>query len=231
MKNALLCLLVLVFFLSCHSQPSSPAILGPEDFEKNISTGGEIQILDVRTAGEFKSGHIKNAMQADWTNQQQFKERVSFMDKNKPVYTYCLVGARSHEAAVWLRSNGFKQVVELRGGINAWKRQNKPVEGSGNEPQLTMEVYYASIQKDKTVQVDFGASWCPPCVKMSQVLADLEKTAGNKFVLLKIDAGIHTNIMNELKLEPIPVFIIYKNGKEVWRKQGLVSKEEFLSRL
>jgi len=37
--------------------------------------------------------------------------------------------------------------------------------------------------------------------------------------------------MKELNIEPIPVFIVYKEGKEVWRKQGLVGKEELLDLL
>ena len=48
---------------------------------------------------------------------------------------------------------------------------------------------------------------------------------------MKVDAGVHTDIMKELNIEPIPLFIIYKKGKEVWRKQGIISKDEFISQL
>jgi thioredoxin-like negative regulator of GroEL len=63
------------------------------------------------------------------------------------------------------------------------------------------------------------------------VIDDLEKKAGKEFALLKIDAGVHTNLMRALNIEPIPLFIVYKGGKEVWRKQGVVSKEELLKQL
>lgn len=228
MKNVIPALLLSLLAFSCHSQEAKE--LKPSDFEKEISKSG-IQVLDVRTAGEFKGGHIKKALQADWTNQQQFMERVSFVDKDKPVYIYCLVGSRSASAAAWMRNNGFKKVIELRGGINAWKRDGKPVEGSSNEPQLTLEQYMSSIPKDKTTLVDFGAEWCPPCVKMNPVLEEVEKKAGKHFALVKIDAGIHTDLMKALDIEPIPQFIIYKEGKEVWRKQGIVSKDELLAQL
>jgi thiol-disulfide isomerase/thioredoxin len=51
--------------------------------------------------------------------------------------------------------------------MNAWKKENKPVEGMSNIPQMTIEQYWANIPKDKTTLVDFGASWCPPCIKMA----------------------------------------------------------------
>ncbi|MBK7560448.1 MAG: thioredoxin [Chitinophagaceae bacterium] len=217
-------------FLACNGQEYPSTKIGPEDFEKAIA-GSNIQLLDVRTSAEYKTGHIKNALQADWTNSKQFNERIQFVDKDKPVYIYCLVGGRSASAADWMRQNGFKTVVELQGGINAWKKAERPLEGSSNEIQMTLEQYLASIPKEKTTLVDFGAEWCPPCVKMAPLVNDLQNNKKLNFLLIKIDAGIHTNLMKALNIEPIPVFIIYKKGKEVWRKEGIVSREEFLAQL
>ena len=130
-----------------------------------------------------------------------------------------------------MRKNGFKNVVELTGGINAWKVATKPLEGNSNEPQMTVEQYWAGIPTNKTTLVDFGATWCPPCIKMKPVIDELEANKDLNFLLLKVDAGLHTTVMKSLNVEPIPLFIIYKEGKEVWRKQGIVSKEELMAQL
>ncbi len=229
MKNVYF-LFLFFAFTSCQSQPTTIAKMKPDEFEKAIAANN-MQVLDVRTAAEFNTGHIKSSLQADWTKQEQFLDRIQYVDKDKPVYIYCLVGGRSAAAAEWMRNNGFKTVVELLGGINAWKAAAKPLEGNSNVPQMTMEQYTASIPADKTTLVDFGATWCPPCVKMNPVLDELESSKDLNFLLLKVDASVHTDVMKSLSIEPIPVFIIYKNGKEVWRKQGVVSKEEFLAQL
>jgi rhodanese-related sulfurtransferase len=228
MRNVFLGLL---FFnlLSCQGQ-QSVAKMKPEEFSEAIKKTG-IQVFDVRTADEYNSGHIIHALQADWTNQSQFLDRVQHLDKSKPVYVYCLAGGRSNAAANWMRSNGFANVIELEGGINAWKAGSKPLEGKTEEPQITMEQYKASIPADKTTLVDFGAKWCPPCVKMAPVIDELRKSGEVDFNFINIDAGVHTNLMQELNISPIPVFIIYKEGKEIWRKQGIVSKEELLTQL
>lgn len=229
MKNVYF-LLLFFSFISCKAQPGTDSKVSPDEFEKGIAASN-VQVLDVRTAGEFKSGHIKNALQADWTQNKQFVERVQFIDKDKPVYIYCLVGGRSAAAAEWMRNNGYKNVVELTGGINAWKAASKPLEGNSTEPQMTVEQYWAAIPKDKTTLVDFGATWCPPCIKMAPIIDELEKTKDLNFQLIKVDAGLHLDVMKSLNIEPIPVFIVYKEGKEVWRKQGVVTKEELLTRL
>ncbi len=229
MKNVWFSLL-LFSTISCQGQQDSSRKIGPDKFEKGIARPG-IQILDVRTSGEYNNGHIKNSLLADWTNSEQFNDRIQYVDKNKPVYIYCAVGGRSSSAAGWMRQNGFANVLELNGGFNEWKKENKPVEGMSDEPQMTIDQYMAKIAKDKTTLVDFGASWCPPCVRMAPVINELENTKDLNFLLVKVDAGIHTEIQKVLNIEPIPVFIIYKNGKEVWRKQGVVSKEELIAQL
>lgn len=228
MQNVFLAFLFFSF-TSCSGQQSI-AKMRPDEFEQAVKQT-DIQVFDVRTAGEYNSGHLANALQADWTDQAQFMDRVQHLDKNKPVYVYCLVGGRSNAAANWMRSNGFKTVVELDGGINAWKAGNKPLEGKSNEPQMTLAQYQASIPADKTTLVDFGARWCPPCVKMAPVIEALRQSDKLNFTFINIDAGIHTSLMQELGIAPIPVFIIYKNGKETWRKQGIVSKEELMGQL
>ncbi|HMK25102.1 MAG TPA: rhodanese-like domain-containing protein [Chitinophagaceae bacterium] len=229
MKNVWFCVLLFSTFSSQGQQDSSRKI-GPDKFEKGISKQG-IQVLDVRTSGEYQGGHIKNALLADWNDKNQFNDRIKYVDKDKPVYIYCAVGGRSSAAAAWMRENGFANVLELNGGFNEWKKERKPVEGMSNEPQMTIEQYWAKIPKDKTTLVDFGASWCPPCVKMAPVIDELETVKDLNFLLVKIDAGLHTDIQKALNIEPIPVFIIYKDGKEIWRKQGVVSKEELLAQL
>lgn len=219
--------LLLFLNLACQGQPLE---MDAESFQKAIASDS-VQILDVRTSSEYGFGHIKSALQADWTNNSEFIDRVKYLDKNRPVFVYCLVGSRSAAAAKWLRNAGFSRVVELKGGINAWKKVNYPTIGTVKEKQITIEEYRQSIPNNQTLLVDFGANWCPPCVKMEPVLAEIRRDSSLKFQFLKIDAGIHTQVMKELGIEPIPVFIIYKNGKETWRKQGLVTIEEFRKQL
>jgi thioredoxin-like negative regulator of GroEL len=57
-----------------------------------------------------------------------------------------------------------------------------------------------------------------------------EFIASNKNVtLLKIDGGVHTDLMKQLKVEGIPTLLFLKNGAELWRKDGVVEKEELNS--
>ena len=225
-KINLFLLICCVSLLSACNSNAQQTNLSVAEFEKAIAQKN-IQLLDVRTPGEYQSGHLNNAFLADWNNEKEFQLRATALDKSKPVYTYCLSGARSSAATDWLRQNGFT-AYNLTGGISAWKRADKPVEQAAAVKQITMQEYLEQIQIDKTVLVDFSAVWCAPCKKMAPVLDSLVLTHGDKFVLVKIDGGEQTDICKELSIDGFPTFIIYKQGKEIWRKQGLTEMKEFI---
>ena len=229
MKNVITPILLFISF-AAFAQTKYTTVVSVDEFQKDIKQDN-VQVLDVRTAGEFKTGYIKHALQADWTNKKQFTDRIQYVDKNKPVYIYCLSGGRSAAAANWMRQNGFEEVVELKGGINAWKAADKPLVNQSDEKQMTMEDFLEEIPKKKTALVDVGASWCPPCIKMKPVVKALKDDKDLDFKFINIDAGVETNLLKALQIDPIPVFIIYKNGIEVWRKTGIVSFEELKTAL
>ncbi|HLO80049.1 MAG TPA: rhodanese-like domain-containing protein [Chitinophagaceae bacterium] len=221
MKTRIVSLLVLLSFSACTSIAQSS--LPIDEFEKKINEKGA-QILDVRTIGEYNSGYLKNSLQADWNNRSQFDDRTQYLDKSKPVYVYCASGVRSANAAAALKQKGFN-AINMEGGMNAWKKAGKPVIGATDEGKISGEQYSKYTAQTGLVLIDFGAPWCPPCKKMEPVMAEVKKKA--LVTVQYVDGGANTDLMNQQKVEAMPTFILYKNGKEVWRKQGIVSLEEF----
>lgn len=195
------------------------------EFDKDIQQP-EVQVFDVRTAGEFSTGHLPHALQADYTKKEEFKDRVQYLDKKKTVYIYCLSGGRSTAAAKWMRENGFADVVELEGGINAWKRAGKQLDGiAEKKPQFDVTDYNKAIQAKGYVLTDVGATWCPPCKQMEPVLEKFfQKHPQVKKVL--VDGGNDQEVMKSVNATKLPTFIFYKDGKEIARKQGVMELAE-----
>lgn len=218
-----------VVIFSCNAQNQTS--LTADDFEKAISNKDSVQVLDVRTPGEYNSGHIANALLADWNDPDEFNRRISYIDKKKPVYVYCLAGGRSAAAAARMRTLGYEHVYELKGGTNAWKASSKPLTGKQVAGQMSIESFNTAVNTNKTVLVDFGAEWCPPCRMMEPVLASLQKNNTGKFSLLKVDGGNDQDILQKYKVTALPVFIIFKDGKEVWRKDGVATEKEIAEHL
>jgi rhodanese-related sulfurtransferase len=83
-------------------------------------------ILDVRTPGEYKRGHLKNSILIPVQElQNRFKEIGT--NKDREILIYCATGNRSTVASKILIDNGFKHIVNMRGGIYDWSKNNYPV--------------------------------------------------------------------------------------------------------
>lgn len=210
--------------IGCFTAATAQQTVSPDMFEKGLRQPG-VQLLDVRTAKEFKTGHLSGALQADFTNKKEFAERVKSLDKDKPVFVYCLVGGRSGGAAKWLTDNGFKDVTDLSGGTTAWKAEGKLLTGGQQGPQMSIDLYNQAITSSKWILVDAGATWCPPCRKMAPVVKAFAEE--KKIKVLNVDGGNDNDVMKAINVTEIPTFILYKDGKEVWRKSGIVEAAEF----
>ncbi len=222
--NNVLAMVLITWSLCTYAQTNTN--LNAVAFEKSTTGVDSIQLLDVRTTGEYNTGHIKNSLQADWNDRKEFNRRISFIDKTKPVYVYCLSGARSSAAAKEMALLGFKKLFLLDGGVNAWKAANLSLEGKVNEPQMSVVEFNAAVKSAKVILVDFGAIWCAPCKKMEPVLKSLQANKKNKFKLVKVDGGRDEAVLQQNKVTILPVFIIFKEGKQVWRKDGMATEKE-----
>lgn len=214
--------------VSCSiGQGSSKTDLSPTEFSKQLKETENPTILDVRTPGEFGEGHIQNALNIDW-NGSSFDAQVSKLDKNTTVFVYCLSGGRSGSAASQLRSNGFKNVLELDGGMMAWRSAGLPettdskvVKSTG----MSITDFEKLLQTDKVVLVDFYAEWCGPCKKMKPSIEAIEKEMAAKVTVVRIDVDKNVELVKSFGIQEIPILRVYKQGKVTWEQKGFVEKE------
>jgi len=99
------------------------------DFANKINAEGTLQLIDIRTMGEYKSGHLIGARLIDFYNPNFAKNiETAGYDKNVPIYIYCRSGSRSGHAINLFKKLGFKHIVNLAYGINDWNRSQMPIE-------------------------------------------------------------------------------------------------------
>lgn len=215
--------LLLVFLVACNSKDNI-LLLSPEDFAKGIALE-DVQLIDVRTPEEFQNAHIKEAKSLN-INDPSFKNMIRALDPGKPVYVYCLSGGRSHDAAVALSEAGHKKIYELEGGMINWNSSGLPsIREDAEKKGMSLEKYRQKISEG-IVLVDFYAPWCAPCKKITPVLEKLSKDfPKGTFSLLKINYDQHSELIQSMYIHEIPLLILYKNGKEVWRNQGLTEEK------
>lgn len=101
------------FFTPAKSMDTGEA----REYIKNHAEG-TFTLLDVRQPGEFEQARIPGAKLIPLP---ELPGRISELDPDKPVLTYCAIGGRSRAAAQYLSGQGFRDVYNLKGGIAAWQ--------------------------------------------------------------------------------------------------------------
>ena len=187
-------------------------------------------VLDVRTPQEYSRGHIKNSTLIS-TSDPKFVEKVNLLQKDKPIYIYCLTGSRSRAVANYLAGNGHAKVYNLSRGLMEWQQYGYSLQQSGYSVSSQSKTYNQSefttiLSSNKLVLVDFHAVWCAPCKKMSPVIDQVEKKYAGKAFVEKIDIEANKNLQSVYNIETVPGLVLFKNGMEVWKHTGLISYAE-----
>lgn len=229
-------LINIIFLTSCINTYSEITDnIEVEEFYKLLQKD-EGLILDVRTAEEFNSGHIKDATNIDFYS-NDFIEKLKLIRKETPVYVYCRSGGRSSAAAIKMEKLGFSKIYNLLGGIKAWERSKHSLFVT-KEIKLEKKdkfIFNSSeinqvLKNNDIVLLEFSTEWCLPCKKMKPLIQDIKRENPNiKFLI--IDADTNKELVKNYKIQGVPSFIIFKNNIEVFRHIGMISKKELLYNL
>lgn len=206
--------------------------LSPKEFSNKLQQTSDAQLVDVRTPQEFAGGHLANAINMDY-NGNSFETGIAHLDKNKPVFVYCLSGGRSHSAAEKLRKGGFGQVYEMQGGMMQWRATGLPENGNKTataNKELSLDAFRGKVSQG-IVLVDFNAVWCGPCKQLAPIVDDVIKKQKGKVTLLKIDVDQNQDLAEALHIQEIPLLMVYKNGKLTWQNKGLVDEDAIQKQL
>jgi molybdopterin/thiamine biosynthesis adenylyltransferase/rhodanese-related sulfurtransferase len=99
------------------------AQVSPVELLSVIQAGSQGTLLDVRDYHEWDICRIDGAIHIPLA---ELPQRMSELDKSKPVHVYCLMGGRSRKAQNALIEAGFADVINVEGGIRAWAKQVDP---------------------------------------------------------------------------------------------------------
>lgn len=246
-KNSLALLLFVTLFTSCGNaqKENNEEKKATNSSEKTTSSSQQIKtvsiqeaqnliadkeglvIVDLRTDNELENGKLKDAVQINF-NDPDFKTRIETLDKSKPYLIYCHSGGRSGQTKSLMKQSGFDEVYEMSAGFSGWSQQNLPLEKSGKNIEATeaeINNYNSKINKKGLTYVNFYATWCGVCKKNRPLLQSYSNDNEN-LTLVEYDVDQSKGLKNHLKIGVVPTLLIYKNGEEIKRLEGVVSKDQ-----
>ena len=88
-----------------------------------------------------------------------------------------------------------------------------------------------AISNNKVVLVDFWATWCGPCKMLAPVIEQLGTQYEGKVVVGKVDTDEQPALAMQFGIMSIPTVILFKDGKEVERKVGVMPAQAYTQML
>ncbi|GAB3752665.1 thioredoxin domain-containing protein [Spirosoma pomorum] len=214
--------LVLVVVLLTLGRFGYAQTVAPDTFALALKKVQKPQLIDVRTPAEFGDGHLPNATNIN-SQGADFTQSLSKLDKNQPVYVYCMSGGRSKGAVEKLHELGYDQVYELKGGYLKWASRMMPVEGvnrSTDKAQWSTARFDSLIQTQPLVLVDVYARWCAPCKKMMPLVDKLATEMTGQLTVAKFNADTEKAMLAAYQVEDLPTLLVFRNGKLEKREIG-----------
>jgi rhodanese-related sulfurtransferase len=96
----------------------------PQELKSRLDAGKKIRLIDVREQDEFAFNRIAGA---ELIPLSQFQKRgPEELSPDEEIVLYCHHGMRSGQAQGFLKANGYENVLNLSGGIDAWSAQVEP---------------------------------------------------------------------------------------------------------
>ena len=120
MKKITLLLIINTFILYSFAQTHKVITVTQADSLINANSANtEFTILDVRSSGEYSTGHIQKALNIDYYS-PAFGAKLDTLNKNYIYLVYCKAGGRSTKAIDTMKVLGFNKTYNMLGGIDAW---------------------------------------------------------------------------------------------------------------
>lgn len=87
------------------------------------------------------------------------------------------------------------------------------------------------LNSDTPVVVDFWATWCGPCRKLSPILDDIATEFGDKVKFVKVNTDDNIKTAKDYAISGLPSLLVFKDGKAVERLVGLMPKSAIISNI
>ena len=226
----------LTCFISCfnvnNNQIKSIDILELSKF----SNFDNVTLLDVRTDKEIENGCLFNSTHIDYYD-ENFLYKINLLNKNKPIYIYCKVGGRSSKAAEKILNAGFKNVYNLKGGFLKWSNHKLPIHLNNklfvrsNNLKYSFQYLDSLTANNSNTLIYISTKWCAPCREMSPLIEQLENEFSEKLEIVKFDLDENNFLNQTYNISSIPIFVLYQNSEEVWRKNGIIAYDEIAGKI
>jgi rhodanese-related sulfurtransferase len=100
------------------------SFITPTAAHKAVDSGSDAQLVDVREVTEIDAVRVEGALNLPLS---RLRDHAGALDRSRPIFLLCRSGARATSAATQLHDLGHRDILVVRGGLDAWIASGHPV--------------------------------------------------------------------------------------------------------
>jgi len=218
---------IIAGFVAANILRDDMQVITCEALRSRIQKKEELQVVDVRTAAEFESGHLD---QAHFLPLDELRDRLGELDSSRETVVYCHVGLRGYLAARILMQSGFKKVLNLTGGILMCPKDEPRQSSTGNvNGHATVDDLRRNMVGEKVLVLDVRESdeyqhehiaktVSAPLSRLETILATLPR---DRDLYVLCQTGIRTTqAVNEIRASGFLNVHAVDGGLRAWKAAG-----------
>ena len=91
--------------------------------------------------------------------------------------------------------------------------------------------YDEAIRMSDVVLVEFYATWCPHCKRMAPIVDQVKELLDGRANVVQLDIDRNQEAADASAVSGVPTFIVYKEGREMWRHSGEIDGNDLLNKV
>lgn len=91
--------------------------------------------------------------------------------------------------------------------------------------------YDEAIRMSDVVLVEFYATWCPHCKRMAPIVDQVKELLDGRANVVQLDIDRNQEAADASEVSGVPTFIVYKDGREMWRHSGEIDGNDLLNKV
>ena len=97
------------------------------------------------------------------------------------------------------------------------------------ETILTKDNFETEVnESDKTVLIDFWATWCGPCKMIAPAIEEIADEYSDEIKVCKVNIDDEPSLATKFGITSIPTLLVVKNGEVVKTSVGYIPKEKII---
>ncbi|RLF25913.1 MAG: hypothetical protein DRN01_05875, partial [Thermoplasmata archaeon] len=174
----------------------------------NSTHNGSILLLDVRSDGEYYSGHIQGAVPLPFSTLSETMDQLNDTDKNTTIVVYSRSGYLGEKACEIITNSSFKHVYNIQGGLLEWIGQDLPVT-QPRYPDPVHNMVYSSLVNNTPVFLFFyHTKYYQQCINQSKIVDELRQKYEVNITFIYVNGENNATVTQNFDVRVYPTIYV-----------------------